>query len=92
MKLIRYTLNAIGRETTFTLRVKDDAGPDEIRKRALGKLIVNLSRERGETLSQWARDLGYSKMHVHRVAYGRSENEKIRAHIEKRLGHKFWNE
>ncbi|BBO78605.1 hypothetical protein DSCW_60220 [Desulfosarcina widdelii] len=45
-----------------------------------------------QNMALWARELGVSRQYIYQVVKGTRKNQRIRSHIEKRLGETFWPE
>jgi DNA-binding phage protein len=77
------------RKVTFTFYT-DSEDPTKIDQLATARKIRIAAISAGETMAQWARELGVSRQYVYQAVNGVNKNQRVRDFIESRLNETFW--
>lgn len=89
-KDLAITMRAKKKKITYTLYVDERETPENIKANLISRRIKTIAVMQGETMVQWARELGVTRQAIYHVIEGRSKSSRIRVYIEKRLGQEFW--
>ena len=77
------------RKVTYTFYT-DSEDQTKIDQLATARKIRIAAIAAGETMAQWARELGVSRQFVYQAVSGAHKNHRVRDFIESRLNETFW--